>query len=231
MDRLFEQKHLSRSMAVCGWKLRALRARRGWTQIELAARAGYCERLVRKAELNGTIARETLEVLAITLSDDQLTVRPVDLIGNSDTDRSIQRLLYGCTAEEFLELATAEIEVDCSRVDQRLPLSGKFKGRCDCMIWYRNLLALTGSEKTQLSLPISIENSEHGFLHVDCVFYREVEPNVQFEIDLRYTLERGKISKIIWLSALTPLVACDSFWHIESCRFVGPMESIDAHRN
>jgi hypothetical protein len=62
-----------------GRLLRYYREQRGWTQIELAVRAGYSERLVRKAESDGTIRPESLEVLALALSTPQQKLQAGDL--------------------------------------------------------------------------------------------------------------------------------------------------------
>ncbi len=56
------------SVRVNGSAIREFRLQRGWTQRELAKRAGYTDRLVRKAESGGSLSPETLENLAIALS-------------------------------------------------------------------------------------------------------------------------------------------------------------------
>ena len=55
--------------------IRELRVQRGWSQRDLAKRAGYSDRLVRKAELGGTLDIETIRNLAEALSttDEQIT--------------------------------------------------------------------------------------------------------------------------------------------------------------
>jgi len=49
--------------------LRQLRLRNGWTQADLAKRAGYSERLISKAEAGVPIARDTIVDLADALSE------------------------------------------------------------------------------------------------------------------------------------------------------------------
>lgn len=49
--------------------LRALRLNNGWTQAELAKRAGYSERLISKAESGSPIARDTIVDIADALSE------------------------------------------------------------------------------------------------------------------------------------------------------------------
>ncbi len=54
----------SRSVLVHGRMIRSLRKMHGWTQAELAKRAGYSERLIRKAELGGRLMPETIADLS-----------------------------------------------------------------------------------------------------------------------------------------------------------------------
>ncbi|MFN3148584.1 helix-turn-helix domain-containing protein [Bremerella sp.] len=49
--------------------LRELRLNNGWTQAELAKRAGYSERLIGKAESGSPIARDTIVDIADALSE------------------------------------------------------------------------------------------------------------------------------------------------------------------
>lgn len=58
----------SRFVAINGRELRQQRLARGWTQLMLAKKAGYSERLVRKAELGGTLDVATIQNLAEALS-------------------------------------------------------------------------------------------------------------------------------------------------------------------
>ena len=65
-----------------GGRLRAHRLRLGLTQMQLATRAGYSERLIRKAEAGETIRTETLEVLAEALSSPDAPVTAGQLRGD-----------------------------------------------------------------------------------------------------------------------------------------------------
>ena len=60
--------------------LRFLRGRRGWTQDDLAIKAGYTDRIIRKAEASGSLHPDTIEILAEALSGDDWTVNPEDLV-------------------------------------------------------------------------------------------------------------------------------------------------------
>lgn len=91
-----------RGVQVCGDSLRNLRISRGMTQVELAQRSGYSERLVRKAEAGGSLSLATIEDIADALSSEYKLVAPSDL----------------CCSPEML----ARMFVDCYDEHERLML-------------------------------------------------------------------------------------------------------------
>lgn len=60
---------ISRYVNINPKQLRKFRNARGWSQVELARRAGYSDRLIRKAETGGSLEYETAENLAEALSE------------------------------------------------------------------------------------------------------------------------------------------------------------------
>jgi transcriptional regulator with XRE-family HTH domain len=70
----------SRFHAVNSKLLRNLRRRVGWSQAELGKRAGYCERVIRKAEAGGSLSMETIENLAQTFSNAEIPISTKELI-------------------------------------------------------------------------------------------------------------------------------------------------------
>lgn len=69
----------SRSIECNGDLIAFFRNQRGWTQEEFAQKAGYTKRLIAKAEGNGSLSPDSIEVLAETLSSDAQQVLPEDL--------------------------------------------------------------------------------------------------------------------------------------------------------
>lgn len=69
-----------RAFAVDGSRLRSLRATRGWTQIEAAARAGLSERLLRKAENGEPIELQSISILSQLYSTPAAPLTPNDLL-------------------------------------------------------------------------------------------------------------------------------------------------------
>jgi transcriptional regulator with XRE-family HTH domain len=74
------QPRRTRSFSVSGPLLRSLRAGRGWTQGEVAAKAGFSDRLIRKAEAGGAIDAHSIATLARLYSSPERRLTPQDLL-------------------------------------------------------------------------------------------------------------------------------------------------------
>lgn len=73
---------LSRSFAVRGEKLAALRLAHGWTPIEAARRAELSEHLIRHAESGGPLKTKAIPALAWLYRTKELQLKPEDLLAN-----------------------------------------------------------------------------------------------------------------------------------------------------
>ena len=87
MDKIFSAepgqrpgKSKQNSRPANGALIRALREKRGFTQIDLGRLSGYSERLIRKAESGGSIRLETFQNLAVALSNSSELISFSDLI-------------------------------------------------------------------------------------------------------------------------------------------------------
>jgi transcriptional regulator with XRE-family HTH domain len=69
----------SPAVRINGSRLQALRKQAGLTQEELASRAGYSDRLIRKAEASSVLRQLTVVKLAAALSTNEYTVSAADL--------------------------------------------------------------------------------------------------------------------------------------------------------
>jgi len=70
----------ARSFLVNGQLLRLLRASRGWTQQDAAERAGFSDRLIRKAESGGPLQAHSIAVLAELYSTSERPLTAGDLL-------------------------------------------------------------------------------------------------------------------------------------------------------
>ncbi len=73
------QKPKSSNGRCHGAKVAALRNQLGWTQEMLAEKAGYSDRLIRKAEAGGSVSAGTLTALAKTFQEHGVQVLAADL--------------------------------------------------------------------------------------------------------------------------------------------------------
>ncbi len=82
----------SRSFPVAGPLLRSLRAGRGWTQEQAAAKAGLSSRLIVKAEAGGAIEVQSIAILARLYSSPQTVLTTSDLLAPSPSQPPSQPL-------------------------------------------------------------------------------------------------------------------------------------------
>jgi transcriptional regulator with XRE-family HTH domain len=110
-----------------------LRERRGWTQQELATRAGYSERLISKAEAGQPISALAVEDLAEALSLPEDPVYPEDLV--SDLVQLTKEFIAATYNHSQRNLADAvqhflddEIEYHFAGDPSVIPFAGKHRG-------------------------------------------------------------------------------------------------------
>jgi steroid delta-isomerase-like uncharacterized protein len=94
--------HRSRSFAVDGNALKALRVNRGWTQHQAAQRAGYSDRWIRKAEAGGPLEIQSIAVLASLYSTEQRHLTPDDLLLERETTARLASASPSASAAEEL---------------------------------------------------------------------------------------------------------------------------------
>lgn len=123
------------SLPCNGALLRHLREQRGLTQAELAHRAGFSDRLIVKAESGKSLAADTLQVLAMTLTEsgsppvtcDDLTTHPLALA------RRYIAAIYTCNSgTEFIERTGDFLDRDVVFVisgnPAEIPFAGTWRG-------------------------------------------------------------------------------------------------------
>jgi transcriptional regulator with XRE-family HTH domain len=132
----------SRAVLVNGERLQALRLQAGLTQEELAAKTGYSDRLIRKAEASGPLRFTTIADLAAAISSPTLTVTTDDLVlspepiareltlalVNPDVEQLEKRAIPNCHRD--VQLA---VHGDASEI----PFAGHFVGPAGLLQFHR----------------------------------------------------------------------------------------------
>src|SRR6476646_3797432 len=121
-----------KSMPCNGPLLRHFREKRGWTQDELATRAGYSKRVIAKAEAGGSLHQDTVDVLASALSTDGECVYPEDLLASPkalarrfvETYRRFEHEL----AIRYRDFLSDHLVCIVGSEDPSVPLAGTYQG-------------------------------------------------------------------------------------------------------
>lgn len=199
-----------RGVQVQGDYLRFLRQSRGWTQMELADRAGYCERLIRKAEKHGYLMPETIEVIAESLSSPERSVPASSLWysprGRIDLFSQMLRGQLRIKKSKIASIATDSIVI-VSRGSKDVPFAGKFHGHSGLNEWLQRFRFSLADDQTGADVCSSMIDGQKAFLHSCWNFQKESSRSPAIELDIRIDLSMGKIDRMT--------VVCDTIDFIE----------------
>lgn len=190
----------SRYQACNGETIRSLRRALGWTQAELAQKAGYSVRLIQKAESGGSLAPTTLEVLAQTLKSDEMCVTVSDLSATPLT--VVQEFIsllnehVGETGVAAQHLLAEDISVWCAGDPQEVPFAGEYLGIKNVIEFFRTFSAvLTASPEGLLQNVRYLANGPIVVCWAEA--YAHVEgmpgPMPTVWVNHRYEVRSGKI--------------------------------------
>ena len=130
------RKPSSLTVMVNGRKLQTLRLSVGMTQEELAEKAGYSDRLVRKAEASSPLRKSSIANLAEALSSPEQKVRVDDLIFSHETISTDMTafLLHGpvVSAAGFEDLIDPCFTIHVAGQELNIPFAGVHNGPAAC---------------------------------------------------------------------------------------------------
>lgn len=120
------------TVPVNGQKLQALRQQAGLTQEDLAEKAGYSDRLIRKAEASGPLRKSTIADLAAALSTVSHTVTADDLMFSREMISLDMAtfLLHGSngSAASFQDLIHPDFAIIVAGHELNIPFAGTHCG-------------------------------------------------------------------------------------------------------
>lgn len=188
-----------RGLRVCGESLRDLRIMRGLTQAELARRAGYSERLVRKAEAGGALSLSTIEDLAEALSRQEHKVVPSDLCSFPE---AIARKFVDCYDEHqqlmlnyCADLLAKDFVFDCAGEPGSL-VAGEWRGVVGFQAWLDKLFAIVQRPRRN-SLQASYMTAQDSVTaRYDDTFTAADQSQHVMWVNLHFTIRHGLIERV-----------------------------------
>ncbi|MCA9263523.1 MAG: helix-turn-helix domain-containing protein [Planctomycetales bacterium] len=121
-----------RSYPCRGDFVQLLREQQGWTQEELANRAGYSARLIRKAESMGSVSPETIADLAAALGTPEGPVYPEDLVSDPLASAKLFIEAYDRYERDMIQhirhLLADDFVFWCAGDEQEMPIAGTYEG-------------------------------------------------------------------------------------------------------
>ncbi len=193
-----ETRKLKRSLPVNGEMLRFLRNRRGWTQEDLASKAGYSERVVRKAESSGGLHPDTIEILAEALSGPDWTVDPEDLI---TTPEALARTVINAYRNQERQVVANvqgllhdELKVYAAGEEVGLPFAGGYDGADGFDEFFGKYFNAFIRPDKQFFQPTFFARGNEVILHgQEAVKAVDSDEIISSWIFIKFTFERGKL--------------------------------------
>lgn len=151
----------SGSARINGSAVRTFRQQAGFTQNVLAVRAGYTDKLIRKAEASGVLRIKTILDLADALCTERQTVTTSDLLFQSEVvARKLLQWLASSQSlgtSELQELLSTNIRLEVVGKSQQIPFAGNCLGLVRATrfhsLWHASFQLVTvAPEKTRVFL-------------------------------------------------------------------------------
>jgi len=195
-----------RTEKVCGDQVKYFRNLLGWTQNELAKRSGYSDRLIRKAEGGRTLAIETINNLAESLSCNGLQVSSNDLI--LSPKRTVHELIRSITSRvidmrSIHAIAAHDCEVDFL-ADARVPFSGRWLKPDGLYRWLKSFSDCIHEQEHRENAVFAIDE-ETAFIQLSLSFRHKELVSEEFEVVLGIRFVDNKIQNIHMIADATKL--------------------------
>lgn len=183
-----------------GPRIRELRKARGWTQLTLASRTGYSERVIRKAEKSEPIRHDVLATIAQALSTPAEPITVAML--TSDPVQIVRRFYeaYDVHEREMLPHVHDVLAPDVKFVfyadPERNPLSGTWEGVRGIQAYLDKFFGMFVRQNKGKQNPQYIVNGQQvvaSFSEIVC-YGEVVAPPVW--IHLKFSLRDGRIALV-----------------------------------
>ena len=179
--------------------IRDLRRQLGWSQAELGKRAGYCERVIRKAEAGGSLSVSTIENLVQTFVSHDLKVTTRELIYSEENLAQEFLDCYSTHGVQMLKhcepLLSEDFVFNVSAAKSVLPYAGEYHGKEG----FQGLLAkffMLFTRQTEGFAPTILSSKGSAIAHFE---ERLQAPGVSLPaiwVNLHFQFKAGQISRI-----------------------------------
>lgn len=200
----WKEKPDGRSLACNGEIVRFHRANLGWTQQQLADKAGYSSRVIAKAEADGSLSPATIEHLADALSVPDRPVYPEDLIfaPKAIARRIIEnyaRYERDCT-EHCIEFLADDMQLVVPGDPALLPFCGVYQGLDGFRQFCRNFFSVMQRHDKELivrTMRVFAEGNHVVVLASECAaFIGQPGPYPATPLAFIFEFERGKLKRM-----------------------------------
>jgi transcriptional regulator with XRE-family HTH domain len=176
-----------------------LRKQLGLTQIDLANRAGYSERVIRKAESGGPLRFDTIRDLSQCLSSPSGVVEPKHLF-QSNRELAVQFVHaydhYGRQALAHCKgLFTEDFEFFCPGDTEQVAFAGLWKGVEGMQQFFDRFFSIFARKKGSLN-PTYFEAEDRVVARYEDQVFFESHPMPPFWVNLHFQFREGLIVRI-----------------------------------
>ncbi len=196
----------SRDLQIDGDRIRTRRLQLGWTQQELAERAGYCDRLIRKAERGEYLSPAASRILAETLSDDGYVFKFSEILHSERRAMDwISNELFGRHKSQQSALALDELKlcisssvvVECVIATPDVPFGGHAQGMNGLSDWittFRGCVVPVSEQESATSLAILEDSCGYLYQEVKLVSGNLASSSVSIHCNLQF--QKGLLNMI-----------------------------------
>lgn len=179
--------------------LRRLRMQKGWSQDQLAKRAGYSERLIRKAESGGTVSAQTIHDLADALGDSDRPVTYQELV----TDQLSMAQQFLCAYDQHGQWMLSHCEEILHKTfvfhspgdTEQVPFAGEWHGLSGMQTYLDRFYSVFARKRGSIQ-PLYLVGEERVCVrYLDQVYYQGhgLPP---YWVNLHIHFEDGAISRV-----------------------------------
>lgn len=192
--------HPARFLSVNGQRIKRYRVALGWTQAELANKAGYSERLIRKAEAGGSLSMETIADLAEALSSFKEAVLAEHLLSDDHLAMAKQFVEgYDTHGKDmvtyYAHLFSDNLIVNCPADPQQVPFAGTWHGIAGFQDFLNQFFSVFDRKHQSLSPVYMVGDGRVTARYDDQLIFRGIALPA-FWVNLHFHFENGLIVQI-----------------------------------